>query len=181
MRLLQTRDDFTIARTLGRLSVQYEHGLMFTGLGWRGYDTEPEPAFFGYTCEDRDRGLDKSWSLALTQQVKVPHETAIGTGVYRVIMAWSPKHGRMVPHVLGVTGYVAIEIHPGNLPKHTDGCVLPGTHRELDGVSHSTVACAWLDARITECEKRHEDVFYESTREPTAWATFQASLETVKA
>lgn len=79
-----------------------------------------------YSGEDKVReqdGLEVSlW--------KVKGETAIPRGRYRVVLAHSERFGRLTPHVLDVPGFSAIEIHPGNTEKDTEGCILVGEARD---------------------------------------------------
>lgn len=51
---------------------------------------------------------------------------AIPPGSYPLTMAYSPRFGRAVPHVLNVPHRSHILIHPGNRPDDTDGCILLG-------------------------------------------------------
>jgi len=61
----------------------------------------------------------------------------IPAGTYSLIVRWSPRHNRMLPHVENVPGFSEIEIHPGNFPKDTLGCTLVGTVEGKDFVGHS--------------------------------------------
>ena len=65
---------------------------------------------------------------------------AIPEGVYKVIIAYSPKHKRDVPLYEGIDGFEEVEIHIGNYPKDTLGCQLVGLDRQADSVLHSTEA-----------------------------------------
>lgn len=49
---------------------------------------------------------------------------------------WSEKHQRKLWHIL-VPGRDNIEVHIGNFPKDTDGCVLCGTAIAGDSVTGS--------------------------------------------
>lgn len=65
---------------------------------------------------------------------------AIPDGTYEVKLLWSPSHKRIVPHVLNVPGFDAIEIHIGNFPQDTKGCLLVGDGCGLNYVSESKQA-----------------------------------------
>ena len=65
---------------------------------------------------------------------------AIPIGTYDLTWAFSPKHGRFVPLVKDVLGFEGIEIHIGNFPKDTLGCLLVGQVRGKDMVGQSTAA-----------------------------------------
>lgn len=89
------------------------------------------------TLEDRDRGLEQSDTVAYIRGVKIPGETAIPTGRYRITLdVVSPKYngvkwyrdfcGGRMPRLLNVPGFEGILIHPGNGPLDTAGCILVG-------------------------------------------------------
>ncbi len=91
---------------------------------------------FGYTLEDRDRGLDSSMTEEEIKYVKIFGSTAIPTGVYKTILYNSPKHGK-VPLLQNVKGFDMIEIHAGNFPKDSLGCLLLGSSFGIDVVKNS--------------------------------------------
>lgn len=62
---------------------------------------------------------------------------AIPAGTYELTIRYSPKHGRLIPHVENVPGFSEIEIHIGNYPKDTEGCTLVGQTRNTDFVGGS--------------------------------------------
>lgn len=97
-------------------------------------------AFECYTLEDKDRGLTQSMTIAQIAAIKVYGATAIPTGTYEIVIKWSPKHKRMLPHLLNVPGYGEIEIHIGNFAKDTLGCILLGASEEKDFIGSSAVA-----------------------------------------
>src|SRR6266404_7648737 len=57
---------------------------------------------------------------------KIPGETAIPTGLYRVALVDSRRFKRVVPEILNVPLFDGIEIHPGNTAIDTHGCILVG-------------------------------------------------------
>ncbi|HET6494530.1 MAG TPA: DUF5675 family protein [Thermoleophilia bacterium] len=57
---------------------------------------------------------------------KIPGVTAIPTGTYPVAITWSNKFERLLPLIQDVPGYTGVRIHPGNWPRQTEGCLLPG-------------------------------------------------------
>ena len=78
-----------------------------------------------------------------------PEHPSIPEGTYPVTMLKSSKFGTLLPHVLNVPGREAIEIHCGNFPRDTEGCILVGNERGEDYVGESRVAVsrviAWLE------------------------------------
>ena len=81
---------------------------------------------FCYTLEDKDRGLTSDMPLSEIQEKKVFGETCIPYGNYQVIVAFSPHFNRDMPLLVNVPGYTGVEIHWGNYPKNTEGCLLVG-------------------------------------------------------
>jgi hypothetical protein len=95
--------------------------------------------FFSYCLEPTDRGLSSDMSLEQISAIKVQNKTAIPTGRYQVVKYYSPKHEAFVPLLLHVPGYAGVEIHAGNYPKDTDGCLLLGKTKDVDFVGNSQV------------------------------------------
>lgn len=146
MLLTLTRDVFGKDATLSTLSV----------------DGKP----FGFVCEDEDRGLASSMSLAEIASIKVKNETAIPTGQYRVRRTWSNRYQKLMMKVQAVPGFLGIRVHPGNSEADTAGCLLPGTRRDVTKmtVSHSTQAWTWLDAEVAKVEAAGGEVWIEIRR-----------------
>lgn len=59
---------------------------------------------------------------------KVYGETAIPIGEYEIKMAFWEKYNDDYPHILNVPNFTGIMIHPGTIPEHTEGCILPGLY-----------------------------------------------------
>lgn len=81
---------------------------------------------------------------------------AIPVGVYKVTLYQSPKRGYKVALLHDVAGFEAIEIHIGNFPKDTEGCILLGNHRGPDEVLDSEVIFQKLMALLEEAESNGE-------------------------
>jgi len=83
--------------------------------------------------------------------------SCIPAGTYECKRYLSPKHGYDVFEVLNVPGRSNIEIHVGNTPVDTEGCILVGTEfGKVDGegaIVHSKTAfhalMQYLDGRDT--------------------------------
>jgi hypothetical protein len=93
-----------------------------------------------YCLEPTDRGLTADMSLADIAAIKVANQTAVPTGRYQVTKYYSPKHGCLVPCMVGIPGFAYVEIHIGNFPQDTDACLLLGTDTGTDEVLNSRVA-----------------------------------------
>lgn len=80
---------------------------------------------------------------------KIPAETAIPVGRYRVVVTRSTRFQRDLPLLLDVPGFTGIRIHPGNGSLDTEGCLLVGRDRVAGRLHQSRVACEALLARLT--------------------------------
>jgi len=128
LRIRVTRDRLLSDRTLGVVELD----LPDDGAGWLP---------FGYSLEDTDRRLESGGA-------KLRGETAIPLGVYEVRLYDSPKHGPDTPELVGVPGYQHVQIHAGNVPADTLGCILVGLSRDERQVLRSRLACDWLRAEV---------------------------------
>lgn len=95
--------------------------------------------YFCDVLEDRDRGLDDSMTLEEIKKRKIKGQTAIPTGIYTILLTYSPKYKKIMPLVNNVKGYEGIRIHPGNTHVDTEGCLLVGKNREVGKVLDSKV------------------------------------------
>lgn len=86
---------------------------------------EVDGAQDSFTLEDQVRQVD---DLDVAEW-KIPKETAIPRGRYRVILDYSNRFGRIMPHVLDVPGFTGIRIHGGNRAGDTEGCIIVGEKR----------------------------------------------------
>ncbi|MDP2308002.1 MAG: DUF5675 family protein [Pseudomonadota bacterium] len=141
MELALTRDVFGGEWTLGVLTVDGKS--------------------FGFVVEDQDRGLAATDALLAIEAIKVPFETAIPVGRYRVKTTWSNRFQRMMPLVMDVPGFRGIRIHRGTTEKHTAGCLCPGLRRDVVAgtVSKSEAASDWLYTAIAQVEADGSEVW----------------------
>lgn len=110
--------------------------------------------FFCFTLEDQVRPPGE----------KVPGKTAIPYGgPYEIQLLYSPKFKAVVPHILGVPGFTAIEIHPGNDVDDTDGCVLVGDALDGDKIKGGTSRPAYdrLFIQLDLAKQAGEQIFLD--------------------
>ena len=114
----------TIKRTITRNS--YTLGKLYV-----------DGVYFCDTLEDKDRGLTQSMSVEQIKSMKVPGETAIPKGTYRVTLdVVSPKFSKYsfymetckgkLPRLIDVKGYEGVLIHVADGPKRdslVQGCI----------------------------------------------------------
>ena len=100
----------------------------------------------GYTCEDADRALED------TPEAKIPGETAIPRGRYRLTASFSNRFQRVMPILEDVPGFTGVRIHGGNTAADTEGCPLLGRTRTAEGVVNCKEANERLLKRITDEE-----------------------------
>jgi hypothetical protein len=110
--------------------------------------------FVAYTGEDQVRPVGEA---------KVPHETAIPAGRYRVVLDFSNRFQKIMPHILDVPGFEGIRIHGsrGALPVEvsTEGCVCVGMEHDSENVYTCPPAQAKVVALLEQAEKAREEVW----------------------
>lgn len=104
------------------------------------------------TLEDPARGLDAATMMVTEIRAKkVPGQTAIPRGVYRVELYNSPKHGPDTLQLRGVPGFSNIQIHVANKAEQLEGCIAVGlepTAKTDDWIGGSGAALAALKAKV---------------------------------
>ena len=106
----------------------------------------------GQTLEDTDRRLEDGG-------VKIPGDTAVPRGRYRVTINHSNRFDRLMPEVLGVPDFTGIRIHGGNTVADTHGCPLLGSSRTPTGVKGCAEPNARLMAMLTATVARGDEVW----------------------
>lgn len=109
--------------------------------------------YFCETLEDRLRDLNK--------EKKVPGETAIPAGRYRVIYNYSPKFKRNLPRLLNVPQFEGILIHPGNTAEDSAGCILVGRNTSVGRLTESRAYSDKLNKLIEEAQLKGEDIYID--------------------
>ena len=104
--------------------------------------------YFCDTLEDTDRGLTTEMTPIEISKIKVPKQTAIPTGTYRIDMQTISRNlgtrkfyqdvcGGHVPRLEYVPGFTGVLIHCGNTSKDTEGCILVGENKAVGKVLNS--------------------------------------------
>lgn len=120
--------------------------------------------YFCDTLEDTVRDL--------CVEKKVPAQTAVPAGTYRVAMdvvspkysnygryPWAKPYGGRVPRLVGVQHFQGILIHPGNTPADTAGCILVGHNKVKGQVLQSVFTFRRLmDEYLVPAELRGETI-----------------------
>ena len=108
--------------------------------------------WFCDTIEDTDRGLCDEMSEKEILKRKIKGETAIPTGIYQVLITYSPKYKKQMPLVNNVKGYSGIRIHSGNTAKDTEGCLIVGKNKEVGKVLESRITYNALFKRLQQAK-----------------------------
>lgn len=114
--------------------------------------------YFCDVLEDADRGLTQNTPINVIKSKKVPGQTAIPTGTYKVIVNMSPKFKRMLPRLLNVPGFDGILIHKGNTDKDSSGCLLVGENKVVGKVINSTGYELRLTSLLQEVQNKKESI-----------------------
>ena len=102
-------------------------------------------AFQCYTLEDKVREVDGQ----PVQVWKVPTKTAIPKGTYKLIIDFSNRFQKDMPHILDVPGFEGIRIHSGNTSEDTEGCIIVGNAwNGSNFVSNSKIAFNALFSKL---------------------------------
>jgi hypothetical protein len=96
--------------------------------------------------------------------IKIPGETAIPAGRYEVVLDFSDRFKKIMPHILDVPDFDGIRIHGGNTDKDTHGCLLLGSWKEgEDFVEASTGFNFILMDILNRCVDRNEKMWITIT------------------
>ncbi len=125
----------------------YLHRKIFTQKSTIGEIGEKDN-FLCFSLEDVVRGPG----------VKVPGKTAIPPGRYEIIIDYSNRFKKLMPHVLNVPMFEGIRIHSGNDAGDTEGCILVGMTKAEDFIGRSRAAYDLFYSRLEEGLK-HEKCF----------------------
>jgi hypothetical protein len=104
-----------------------------------------------YTIEDTVRAPNE----------KIPGETAIPDGRYKIIVNHSQRFNRELPLLVDVPNFSGVRIHPGNTARDTEGCILVGRKRVPGAVQESRLAFDALFHKILIARAAGEEVWIE--------------------
>lgn len=90
-----------------------------------------------YVCDT----LEPKWRDYAHGEKKVPNHSAIPAGTYKFRIAKSPKRGMDVIWIDHVPNFSAIQIHIGNYPSNTQGCILVGFGAGMEQAVYSSTIC----------------------------------------
>lgn len=119
-------------------TVGYTHGKLYI-----------DGVYFCDTLEDEER------------DVKIPTATAIRKGLYRVILDFSTRFKRVMPHILNVPEFDGVRIHSGNTTSDTDGCLLVGEYLAEAYVKNSRDTFNKLFPKLQAAIKANEAITIE--------------------
>jgi hypothetical protein len=92
---------------------------------------------------------------------KIPGNTCIPYGKFRVILTVSPRFKRVMPRLVDVPEFDGVLIHYGNTASDTAGCILVGTLEEKDLILRSRIA---FSALFDKLEASKEPISIEITK-----------------
>lgn len=115
--------------------------------------------YFCDTLEDIVRDLDHDGDMDGEGEEKIPGETAIPYGRYRVIIKRSPRFKRDLPRILNVNDFTDILIHAGSTNEDTSGCVLVGENKIKGCVVRSRLWEARLVEKLKGYVQEGHDLF----------------------
>ena len=125
--------------------------------------------FFMFSLEDeiREPASRPSGDVAAWVKTwKVPRDTAIPSGRYRLVVEDSPRFGKDTLTVQDVPGFSFIRWHAGNRAVDTEGCTIVG-----GAIGRACVT------RSAEALKRFKDVVAPHARAGNAWVEYVNPFE----
>lgn len=127
---------------------------------------------FCNTLEDTDRELTQKMSSTIIRNKKIPNQTAIPTGEYKITLdVVSPKFSKYeyymnvcngkLPRLLNVPGFDGILIHVGSTAANSSGCILVGYNKEKGRLSDSKIVFKELYQKMKKASDNGEDITIE--------------------
>lgn len=113
------------------------------------------------TLEDTDRGLTSAMSERQIASIKVKGKTAIPTGIYPIIVTYSPRFKKQMPLLCNIQNFEGVRIHSGNTANDTEGCILCGKNTEVGKVTSSRIWTEKVYELINNAIRKRESVTIE--------------------
>ena len=128
--------------------------------------------FFCNTLEDVDRDLTQTMDKNIIRSRKIPNQTAIPSGTYKVTLnIVSPKFSKKefykefcdgkLPRLLDVPGFDGILIHVGSNTSHSSGCILVGNNTVKGGLTNSKEVFKQLYKILLQAKEKGEKITIE--------------------
>lgn len=95
------------------------------------------------------------------RDVKIPGETCIPPGKYRVVIDYSQRFQKLLPRLLDVPNFTGVRIHSGNTSADTSGCILVGLGKSATGITRSRAAMDRLLTLIAPVLAKGEQVWID--------------------
>lgn len=103
-------------------------------------------------CTHGDLFVGDEWECCtledVVREIKIPGQTAIPAGRYRVIINLSNRYKHDLPLLQDVPNFTGVRIHAGNTAANTEGCILVGKERGPTTIMQSRAALVPLQAKI---------------------------------
>lgn len=96
--------------------------------------------------------------VARAEGVKISKETCISPGEYDVIMDYSPRHKKIMPHILNVPMFEGIRFDIANSPDEVEGCIALGFEKYHDLVGSSYAANELVVSKINLAFTNNEPI-----------------------
>lgn len=122
-------------------------------------------------------GRPKCFTLEdVERETKIPGKTAIPRGFYKVILDYSVRFRRLMPHILDVPNFEGVRIHAGNTAADTEGCILVGLTKARSFIGESRVAFARLYDVLEKAHNLGEPIFIDIKKEEVSHAETEDRL-----
>ena len=111
-----------------------------------------------YTCDT----IEDRYRIIKSKADKVYGVTAIPCGTYPVILDYSSKYSKLMPHILDVPYFEGVRLHSGNSDEDSLGCLIVGEY--MPGVAggwvaNSKIAYSKVFAKLKEASDKGERIF----------------------
>lgn len=111
--------------------------------------------FFSNVVEDEDRHIHQFMQKSDIQQRKIAGRTAIPYGQYRIVMDYSPRFKKAMPHIYDVPCFEGVRIHAGNKSADTEGCLILGFSDAKEDTPLTEIK-DWVSTSKATCDKFYD-------------------------